>query len=84
VLSKSAPKYPAEARKDKAEGVVVLELLVDEAGKITDIKVLQDPDERLTRAAIDAVRQWTFQPARTSAGKAVAVRTALTIKFDLK
>ena len=83
-VQKVPPSYPEEAKKEKVQGVVVLELLISETGAVTDVRVLQDPDRRLSAAAIDAVRQWQFKPAKDPAGKPVSVRSAVTINFALK
>jgi len=84
VLHRVMPHYPAEARKDKVRGVVVLEAVIDTEGRVRDIRVLEDPDPRLSEAAIAALRQWIFQPARTEEGKPIMVRTAVTIRFELR
>jgi TonB family protein len=84
LITKVNPVYPPEAMKDKAQGAVVLEATVEVDGSITDIRALQDPDPRLTQAAIEALKQWRMQPARLKDGTAVAVRTAITINFQLR
>ena len=84
LLSKIDPAYPPEARADKVQGTVVLEGTVMLDGSITDIRVLQDPDPRLTRAAIEALRQWRMQPARLKDGTPVVARMAVTINFRLQ
>jgi TonB family protein len=83
-ILKVPPAYPEEAKNEKVQGVVVLELRISETGAVTDIKVLQDPDRRLSAAAIEAVKQWQFKPAKDPAGKPVSVRTAITINFALR
>jgi len=84
IVQKVAPNYPEEAKKDKIQGIVVLDLVVELDGKVSNIRALQDPDSRLTAAAIEAVRQWQFLPARNKDGKPVRVLTTLTITFALK
>jgi protein TonB len=84
IILKVNPKYPEEAKKEKIEGIVILEIIIEPDGKVSDIKALQDPDSRLTAAAIEAVRQWQFQPARDEQGKPRRVLSSLTINFDLK
>ncbi len=82
IVSKVFPVYPEDARKKKIEGVVVIEIVIDEAGKITNAKVLDSPGPNFSQAALDALKQWKFQPARGADGKPLAVRTA--ISFDFK
>ena len=84
LITKVNPVYPLEAKNDKIEGTVVLEGTVQLDGSITHIRALQDPDPRLTQAAIDAVKQWRMQPAQLKDGTPIAVRTAITINFKLR
>ena len=84
LLSHPAPAYPVEAKTDKVEGVVVLSLLIDEGGNVVDATALEDPDPRLTKAAIESVRQWKYQPALDSAGKPIKVHVSITVRFKLK
>ena len=83
-IRKVAPAYPEEARQDKASGVVVLQLLVGTDGKVHEVEVLQDPDPRLTKAAVEAAKQWEFEPARDKDGKPLSVKSSVTLKFELK
>ena len=75
------PEYPAQARSLRLEGPVVLEAMVMEDGSVHDIKLVSG-HPTLARAALDAVRQWRYQPYRLN-GKPVAMRTEITIKFKL-
>jgi len=84
VVEKVNPVYPDEAKAERVQGVVVLDVTVDTAGVVSDAKVLEDPDPRLSQAAVDAVRQWRFEPARSAKGEAVAVVYTVTVKFMLK
>lgn len=61
VLSRFAATYPEIARRMKIEGVVKLEVTVDAAGKVTDVKTLSG-NRMLSTAAEDAVRKWKFEP----------------------
>jgi len=84
LISKVDPVYPPEAKNEHVEGTVVLEGIVGTDGSISDIRALQDPDQRLTRAAIEALKQWRMQPAQRKDGTPVAARMAVTINFRLK
>ena len=53
--------YPEEALKKHIEGKVVLSIVVDANGKVSDAKVLSGAPE-LIQAAIDSVKQWEFEP----------------------
>jgi len=84
VIHRIQPKYPKEARRDRISGQVILEATIDTEGRVQSISVLADPDPRLTQAAIEAVRQWIFEPARNEDGTPVMVRTAVTLMFRLR
>lgn len=53
--------YPDEALKKNIEGKVVMSIVVDAQGKVSDVKVLGGPPE-LVQAAIDSVKRWQFEP----------------------
>ena len=83
VIQKVNPKYPEEARKAKIMGHVIVETVINEKGTVDDIKVVESPDERLSEAAVEAIRQWTFEPALCD-GRPVGVYYNLTINFHLQ
>lgn len=56
------PKYPKEALKKLIGGEVVLEALIDKEGNVIDAKVIEGEHEILNNAAIDAVKQWKYEP----------------------
>jgi len=66
VKTPTAP-YPEEALRKNIEGKVVLSIVVDAKGKVSDAKVLSGPPE-LGQAAIDSVKQWEFEPPALSVG----------------
>jgi len=83
VVEKVNPRYPEEARKEKIMGYVIVETVINEKGMVDDIKVVESPNELLSEAAVEAIRQWTFEPALCD-GRPVGVYYNLTIKFHLK
>lgn len=79
------PKYPEFARNSGIQGEVVLEVEVFEngtVGAINVIKSLMSGPGGLDEAAIKAVRQWEFQPAK-SGGRPVAVWVTFPVEFTL-
>jgi outer membrane biosynthesis protein TonB len=50
---------------------------------VRDIRTVGSEPMGLTQAAMDAVKQWRFEPARTASGKPVEVYTTVTISFLL-
>jgi TonB family protein len=68
-----AGKYTDEARAAAIEGVVVLDLIVDERGRARDITVVAGLSHGLTEAAVAALQACTFTPGERD-GQAVPVR----------
>jgi len=56
-----APSYPHVARQAGVEGVVLLEVLANEQGRVAEIKVLRGTPI-LDGEAIEAVKHWTYEP----------------------
>ena len=61
LIQKIAPKYPADARKQKIEGTVVLKIRIGKDGSVGDIEVIQG-DPMLVPAAVEAVKKWRYKP----------------------
>jgi periplasmic protein TonB len=77
------PTYPESARRDRAEGVALLRFEVLATGRVGEVVVARSAGHRdLDRAAIDAIRQWHFEPARRGP-TAVAVWVTLPVRFEL-
>lgn len=77
-------KYTDAAREAGLEGVVVLDLVVDEKGRARDIKVISGLEHGLTEAAITALRECQFSPGE-KAGQPVAVRVrGFKIRFVMQ
>ncbi len=76
------PEYSEEARKVKHMGVVVLWLVVGPDGKPRDIRVARTLGLGLDEKAIEAVKNWRFEPA-TKDGKPVAVQINVEVNFHL-
>ncbi len=74
------PVYPRTAVASDAGGTVVLSAKVTKKGTVENVKVVRG-SELLARAAVDAVRQWRYQPYRLD-GQPVEVETTITIHFN--
>jgi general secretion pathway protein A len=81
LISSTPPTYPPRARLDQVQGVVVINALVDENGKVTEMQVLSGPSG-LTGAAVEALRAWKYEPARL-AGQPIATHIKVSINFNL-
>lgn len=77
------PEYPRSTLRNSAEGSVTLAIQVDASGMPVDVQVVQrsgDRDRAFDRAAIEAVRNWRFEPAIRN-GKAVSSTVQLPVDF---
>jgi protein TonB len=82
ILNSTAPVYPQMARMQKVQGVVTLDALVDETGKVAEATVIAGP-QPLVRAAQESVRNWKYKPAQLN-GKPIAVHTRISVRFALQ
>lgn len=73
------PVYPQEALDANVQGVVILEVRIDTAGRVSDTKVLRSIP-MLDQAAIDAVKQWEYEPTLLN-GQAIPVVMTVTVNF---
>ncbi|HSC28276.1 MAG TPA: TonB family protein [Vicinamibacterales bacterium] len=76
------PVYPAEARDEGVQGVVIIEAVLDTSGGVREAKVLRSIP-LLDQAALDAVHQWQFTPTLLN-GVAVPVIMTVTVNFTLQ
>ncbi len=85
VVAQVPPVYPEAAAKQNVQDVVVLQVLVDAAGRPESIKVLRGSRRApsLDEAAMAAVRQWTFRPAKKN-GQAVPCWFNVGVPFPPK
>jgi periplasmic protein TonB len=81
-LYRPDPEYSDEARKAKLQGVVVVEVIVDEHGRVRDPKILQSLGLGLDEEAVKSVLTWKFKPAMR-AGRPVAVTIDVHTTFRL-
>jgi TonB family protein len=76
------PAYSEEARKAKYQGTVVLWIVVDVQGNVTDARVVKPLGMGLDEKALETVRTWKFKPGMRG-GVAVPVRVAVEVSFRL-
>ncbi|MCM2249115.1 MAG: energy transducer TonB [Geothrix sp.] len=81
-LHRVDPPYPDFARRARVQGAVVLLMTVDERGLPTQVSLV-DGHPALREAALQAARQWRFEPARVD-GQPVIATFKLTLKFSLR
>jgi TonB family protein len=81
LLNKVLPVYPAEAKKAKIQGTVVLSAVIGKDGNVENLRVISGPNQ-LQRSALDAVRQWTYKPYLLN-GDPIEVKTTVNVVYDL-
>lgn len=78
------PKYPRIARRRGYQGTVVLEVLVNQGGRVGDLRLLQSSGHPvLDRIAMASVKNWVFEPGLRG-DKKVEMWVKVPIKFQLK
>ncbi len=76
-------KYPEIAKKAGVEGMVVIQFVVDESGRVTDPVVVKGIGAGCDEEALRVVEDARFKPGKQR-GKPVKVRFSLPIRFKLK
>jgi TonB family protein len=82
LINSVSPAYPPLAKNQHVSGNVLVDALIDANGKVTTMKVVSGPT-LLHQAAMDALKQWKYQPA-TLDGKPVPMHLTVTIQFRLQ
>ena len=75
------PVYPPEAAIKRIEGVVHVEILIDETGRVVEARVVGSVP-LLDEAALRTVREWLFTPALKN-GRAVPTRAVADVTFHI-
>jgi periplasmic protein TonB len=83
IVREVKPDYTEEARRRGVEGDVVLEIVVRRDGSVGAVTLLEGLGSGLDQRAIDAVRQWRFNPAMRR-GVAVDVMVEVAVEFKLR
>jgi TonB family protein len=82
LITSIPPSYPALAKTQHVAGDVRVDALIDATGRVSTMKVVSGPS-LLHQAAMDALRQWKYQPAALD-GKPVSMHLTVTIQFRLQ
>ena len=79
------PVFPVLAQVRNVDGPVVMRVLIDEKGQPSDPLVMRSPhnEPSLVKAAVEAVRDWRYRPAREN-GVPVPVFQTVTMSFRLE
>ena len=81
LVHKVDPEYPAAARQEKLQGVILLDVVVGRDGSVLETRALNGPNI-LAQAAMEALRWWKFEPYNVQ-GKPAVVETTVAVEFKL-
>ncbi len=81
-LHKAQPYYPVQAKFKGVQGIVRIAATIGKDGLVHDPKVVHNPDDELSEAALKAVSQWTYVPYLLN-GQPVEVHTLMNVTFTL-
>jgi protein TonB len=81
-ISRPTPPYPPIARAARASGTVVVQVTVDESGKVVSAHALSG-NPLLQQAAVQTAYSWRFSPTLLS-GQPVKVTGQITFNFNLQ
>jgi TonB family protein len=81
-IFKPDPAYSEEARKAKYQGTVVLYIIIDATGNVTDCRVVKPLGMGLDEKAVETVRTWKFKPGMKN-GSPVPVKVMVEVSFRL-
>lgn len=81
LVNKVQPQYPPLARQTRISGTVRLHAIIGKNGQVEQLEVMSG-HPLLVQAALDAVRQWKYQPTQLN-GEPVEVDTTIDVIFSL-
>jgi TonB family protein len=84
LITKVQPTYPPDARMARVAGVVILEATIGTDGAVHHLRAFRSEPMGLTEAAMEAVKQWRYDPAKDASGKPVEAVMNVTISFMLR
>lgn len=76
--------YPEKLKRLGISGTVLLSYVVNEEGKVTDVKVIRSVNETLDREAVKVLENSPHWLPATMAGKSVKMRMQIPISFVLE
>ncbi|NWF85122.1 MAG: TonB family protein [Bryobacteraceae bacterium] len=83
MIARVNPVYPPACKAEGVEGSVLLRTVISKTGEPLELKALNElVDKRLVDAAVEAVRQWRWQPTLLN-GNPVEIITEVMINFTL-
>jgi protein TonB len=84
LIQQTRPVYPAAALAMNLGGKVVLQVIVDEEGRVTEVQILQSTNTLFNQSAAEAVRQWRYTKPIAHGGQAVACYLTVVVSFQTR
>jgi len=81
LVSQVTPVYPPQAKQDRVQGTVQLQVVIDKEGHVAEVSVLAGPGA-LVASAVEAVKQWVYRPTLLN-GDPVKVQTTVDVNYTL-
>jgi general secretion pathway protein A len=81
LVSSPPPSYPLVARSTNVSGFVLIDAVVDQMGKVGDMRVLSG-NPILRQAAMESLRMWKYEPARLN-GQPTSAHVQVRMNFSL-
>jgi TonB family protein len=78
IVRQVTPEHPPQ--DFRISGTVLIGLIVNSKGEPEEVHVIRSLEKAVDQCAIDAVKQWRFEPG-TKDGRPVAVRISVEIRF---
>ncbi len=79
IISSVMPTYPPIARNAGVQGNVTLDVVIDKVGNVSQAKAVSGPP-MLRQAALDAVRQWKYEPSMLD-GQPASIEMIVSMQF---
>lgn len=79
----SSPAYPFTARREGLSGEVVVEFLVDTAGRVSEPRVARTTNHVFDEPSLRAVVKWRFEPGKRD-GRVVPFRMTVPVVFTIQ
>ncbi len=84
LISRVMPLYPLQARTRGLRGEVVLRAIIGSDGRVEKDIVIAQSSPMFDQPAVEALRQWRFEPGRDRDGNPVRVLLEVPIRFQLR
>lgn len=76
--------YPPVARREGRDGLVLVDVYLDESGAVRDVRLIEGAYDLLNEVAVSKLREARFTPAYDRAGRPVACQVTVPIRFRLQ